>query len=253
MKEVFTKDYHNKIFVIKASRQVGKSVLMESVILKIALEKPRSQSYYITPTFKQSRKIFRELFNAVRDTKFCHKASESTLEIIFSNGSVITFLSAEQKDALRGYTASGCLVIDECAFISDDVINDVLPYIDANKSPLFLISTPFFKTGAFFEYFIDGQSQTNPYIVSFDWSKYDKSDILSPERLEFYRKKMPKNKFMNEYMGEFTELGMGIFGDVSTILNNEPEITSTDFVFGIDWGTGGGSDSTVITVFNTKK
>lgn len=128
-----------------------------------------------------------------------------------------------------------------------------MPYIDANKSPLFLISTPFFKSGAFYEYFTDGQSQTNPYIVSFDWSKYDKSDILSPERLEFYRKKMPKNKFLNEYMGEFTELGMGIFGDVRGILNNEPEISSTDFVFGIDWGTGGGSDSTVITIFNTNK
>lgn len=226
---------------------------MESVVLKIALEKPRSQSYYLSPTLKQSRKVFKEIKSAIQDTSVCLKVNESVLEIVLCNGSVITFLSAEQKDSLRGYTASGCLVIDECAFISDDVINDVLPYIDANKSPLFLISTPFFKSGAFYEYFTDGQSKTNPYIVSFDWSKYDKSDILSPERLEFYRKKMPKNKFLNEYMGEFTELGMGIFGDVRGILNNEPEISSTDFVFGIDWGTGGGSDSTVITIFNTNK
>lgn len=226
---------------------------MESVVLKIALEKPRSQSYYLSPTLKQSRKVFKEIKSAIQDTSICHKVNESVLEIVLCNGSVITFLSAEQKDSLRGYTASGCLVIDECAFISDDVINDVLPYIDANKSPLFMISTPFFKSGAFYEYFTDGQSQTNPYIVSFDWSRYDKSDILSPERLEFYRKKMPKNKFLNEYMGEFTELGMGIFGDVREILNNEPEISSTDFVFGIDWSTGGGSDSTVITIFNTQR
>lgn len=239
--------------MIKASRQVGKSVLMETVVLKIALEKPHSNSYYITPTIKQSRKVFRELKNAIQDTSVCVKCSESILEIVLINGSTIQFLSAEQKDSLRGYTASGCLIIDEAAFISDDVINDVLPYVDANKSPLFLISTPFFKSGLFYEYYTDGLSKKDDYIFSFDWSRYDKSDILSPERLEFYRKMMPKNKFLNEYLGEFTELGSGIFGDVKDILNNYPRLDGTDFYFGIDWGTGQGNDSTVISIFNTQK
>ena len=64
---------------------------------------------------------------------------------------------------------------------------------------------------------------------------------------------MPKNKFLNEYLGEFTELGSGIFGDVKDILNNYPRLDGTDFYFGIDWGTGQGNDSTVISIFNTQK
>jgi hypothetical protein len=68
---------------------------MESVVLKIALEKPRSQSYYLSPTLKQSRKVFKEIKNAIYDTSVCHKVNESVLEIVLCNGSVITFLSAE--------------------------------------------------------------------------------------------------------------------------------------------------------------
>jgi hypothetical protein len=99
---------------------------------------------------------------------------------------------------------------------------------------------------------MDGLDPTNQHVFSYDWSAYDTSEILSPERLEFYRQRMPADKFKNEYLGEFTDLGSGIFGDVSSIINNSPR-NDLKCYMGIDWATGTNSDETSITIFNSER
>lgn len=242
----------NTIHVVKSSRQKGKSVVAETIILKFAIDKPHSFSIYVSPTLKQSRKVFKEVKNAVEDSNAFFKANESLLEIIFRNGSTIQFLSAEQKEGLRGYTVSGLLVLDESAFISDEIFNILLPLCDANKAPMLIISTPLYRTGFFYDFYMDGLDPTNHSVFSYDWSAYDTSEILSPERLEFYRQRMPADKFKNEYLGEFTDLGTGIFGDVSSIINNSPR-NDLKCYMGIDWATGTNSDETSITIFNSER
>ena len=251
MKGIFTNP-KNTIHVVKSSRQKGKSVVAESIILKFAIDKAHTFSIYISPTLKQSRKVFKEVKNAVEGSSAFFKANESLLEIMFRNGSTIQFLSAEQKDGLRGYTVSGILVLDESAFISDEIFNLLLPLCDANKAPILIISTPLYRTGFFYDFFMDGLERTNEQVFSYDWSSYDTSDILSPERLEFYRQRMPKDKFLNEYLGLFTDLGTGIFGDVKDIINNQPR-TDLKCYMGIDWGSGTNNDETSITIFNSEK
>lgn len=251
LKEIFTRDNHNKIFVVKAKRQVGKSVVCESIILKFAVDKPKSFSVYLSPTMKQARKVFREIKSAIQDTSVYFKCSESILEIVLKNGSIIQFLSAEQKDSIRGYTVSGVLIIDETAYIDDDVIDICLPFVDANKSPIIMISTPFYQTGYFYDYYMDGIENKDPFITSFNWSNYDTSELLSKEKLEFYRKRVSKDKFRTDYLGEFAELGSGIFGPVSHLINNNPR-TDLKLYYGIDWSTGSNSDETVISCFNSE-
>lgn len=242
----------NTIHVVKSSRQKGKSVVAETIILKFAIDKPHSYSIYISPTLKQSRKVFKEVKNAVENSAAFFKANESLLEIVFRNGSTIQFLSAEQRDGLRGYTVSGLMILDESAFIDDEIFNLLLPLCDANKAPILIISTPLYRAGFFYDFFMDGLEQSNPDVYSYDWSKYDTSDVLSPERLEFYRQRMPKDKFLNEYMGEFTDLGAGIFGDVKDIINHNPR-TDLKCYMGIDWSSGTNNDETSITIFNSEK
>ena len=106
-----------KIHVVKSSRQCGKSVMCESIILKYAVDIKGSFSMYLSPTIKQARKVFKEIVRAISKSSIFLKSNESFLEITFKNGSTIAFCSAEQGENLRGYTVSGVLIIDEAAYI----------------------------------------------------------------------------------------------------------------------------------------
>lgn len=258
--------YPNDIHVVKAKRQCGKSVMAESIILKFTIEKPNAFSLYISPTLKQARKVFKELFRALNKTSILSKANESLLEITLCNGGVIQFASAEQGDtALQGYTVTGILVIDEAAFIPDNIYFSLTPTTDANNAPTLIISTPQFRRGFFYDNFSD---RTTEYIHSYDWCDYDTSALLSKNKLEFYRKKLPDIKFRQYYLGQFCDINTeGAFGDFTKVLSNTiapvfvaknrwDKPTPKDNYFnnmGIDWGSGSKQDETAISVFNNLK
>lgn len=207
---------------------------------------------YVSPTLKQARKVFKEIKSAIEGTSIYFKANESLYEILLRNGSSIQFVSAEQKDNLRGFTVSGILILDEAAFIDDELFNLILPTTDVHKAPVLIVSTPLYRTGFFHDFYMNGLDKLDDNVFSYDWSAYDTSDILSQDRLEFYRRTLPKDKFLNEYLGQFTDLGTGIFGDVKDILNDKPDRTC-DCVMGVDFASGTNNDYTSITIFNTKK
>ena len=93
-------------------------------------------------------------------------------------------------------------------------------------------------------------------IRTFDWSN---QTILTPEKLEFYRKTLPSNTFKNYYLGEWAEFGSNVFGDISSCISTSYTPTrpktirdeGVGCVFGVDWGTGSGNDDTAICIYNT--
>lgn len=238
------------IHVVKAKRQCGKSITVEMILLHYAINKRNTVSFCISPTLKQASKIMGELYKAIKDTPAFAGVNQVKMSLHFANGSTIMFASAEQRDALRGYTVSGILCIDECAYIMDDIIFELFPFVDAHQSPILFTSTPRFKQGAFYEYYTSGVIG-EPNIYSYDWSKYDTSALLSPEKLELYRKTMPKSKFTTEYLGEFIDANGGVFGEFGICLSP----ASNDLngcVMGVDWASTG-SDETSIAVFNRNR
>lgn len=179
-------------------------------------------------------------------TGLVKSANSQLLTIEFTTGSEILFKSAEQKDALRGFTVSGILVIDEAAFIPDEIFEILYPTCDANNAPILVISTPLFCSGEFYELYIRGINGDSR-VISFDWSKYDTSKYLSKEKLEYYRNTISPLKFKSEYLGEFISEGSYLFGDLNNCVG-EPE---GDIVYaGIDWGSGNGGDFTVMVGLN---
>lgn len=240
------------IHVVKSSRQCGKSVMCESIILKYAVDRKGSFSMYLSPTIKQARKVFKEIVKAISRSSVFLKSNESFLEITLRNGSVIAFCSAEQGENLRGYTVSGVLIVDEAAYIEDEVFNAVLPTTDVYSAPIVIVSTPRFRVGFFYDYYLDGLER-NDTISSYDWSSYDKSQVLTPKRLEFYRLRLPKDKFTQDYLGEFTDIGFGTFGEYDKVLWKPSDPSLDGCVMGVDWSTGSGGDETAIAVFNNQK
>jgi hypothetical protein len=82
--------------------------------------------------------------------------------------------------------------------------------------------------------------------------KYDTSELLSPEKLELYRKTVDSLKFKTYYLGEFLENESNFFGnyDKCIIYNKPLFVPGLSYWFGIDWGSGVGGDWTAISILS---
>lgn len=239
-----------KVYVVKARRQVGKSILVEQELLRFAINFARTTNACVSPTLSQARKVFQDIIDCIGDSGVVKKKNETLLEIELINGSRIFFKSAEQRESLRGYTISGILCIDECAFISDDIFNTVIPWCNVHKAPILLTSTPKFKEGFYWSYWNLGLDPDNMNVESFDFNDFDTSMLLSPDKLEEYRKILPSGQFRTEYLGEFLDADGIVFQGFKECVGFSDSYQK--LYVGIDWGTGNGEDSTSISVLNER-
>lgn len=235
-----------KIFVVKSKRQIGKSCLGALELIEFGL-KYKCISVVVEPTQAQSRRLYKQITDMMAKTGLVKFANSQLLTLEFKNGSEILFKSAEQRDALRGFTVTGLLVIDEAAFIQDEIFEILYATTDANNAPILVISTPLFCSGKFYELYTAGRNGDNR-IHSFNWSEYDTSRFLSDEKLEYYRKSISPLKFKSEYLGEFISEGSYLFGDINNCVkgwsNKKPRFA------GIDWGAGNNGDFTVVILMD---
>ena len=142
-----------------------------------------------------------DLLEMVKGKPFYKNNNYVKRTINFKNGSQIRLFSAEQgEEALRGYTCE-ILLIDETAYISNKIINAVLPYVNVSNGPVIMVSTPRGRSGIFYDYYVMGNDPTKPLVFSYDWSTEDVSALLSPERLELYRASMDVLAFRTDYEG----------------------------------------------------
>lgn len=235
-------DIKGKIAVVLSPRQSGKSFLCLAELLK-ACSLPKTTSIVVEPTLAQSRKMFNEFVKLLDDSGIIEKANESLLHIRFKNKSEILFKSAEQKDALRGYTVSGILVLDECAFIPQDVIDILLPTTTVHKASILICSTPLTSDGYFYTTYSEPDSDKKR---SFDWSLYDRSELISEEQIEFYKRTYSRKKFTTEILGQFLNDDGSLFTNIEGCIESEPADLTENLYFGIDWGSGNGQDNTAV-------
>lgn len=242
-----------KIVCVKSRRQVGKTTLISNLLLYYAINYPKTRNYCLSPTLKQGKNVFKSIINAISSSGIVKSKNATELDIVLINGSEIHFKSAEQRESLRGETCTGLFCIDECAYIEDSIYDIVKPWCDFHKAVTLMVSTPFIKQGFFFKYFnygLNGEYNT----VSIDWSdekyKKDMDIILPPEKLEEYRKTLPKNVFKSEYLGEWLDDDGTVFTDFKKCVH-ENYIKDSDKLFiGIDWAAGNENDDTAIAAFN---
>lgn len=241
-----------KVCVVKAPRQRGKSYMCEGILLWYALNQKKSISSMISPTLAQSRKIFKEIVNAIYSSGIIKRKNETLLEIELINGSTIFFKSAEIRDGLRGYHINGILILDEAAFLTSDILELVLPWVNVSNSPILLVSTPKTRQGPFYSYWSQGFEEGNN-IKNIDWCDWDTSEMISKDMIEQYKKVLTSNQFKSEILGEFLDDDGMVFSNINQCINSEgydPSKNYSGFFVGIDFGSGGGGDYTSLTVFS---
>ena len=235
------------VHCVRSRRQCGKSSMISNVLLWYALNKQGSVSAAISPTMAQARKLFRDIVDAVYESKVMKRYNETLLDITFINGSRLFFRSAEMGDALRGYVCTGVICIDEAAYIPDTILPLVLPWGQVHHTPYLVCSTPRMKAGFFYRYFSAGLAGEK-WAKSYDWTKYDTSALLSEEQLEQYRQQLPKNQFKSEYLGEFLDTEGMVFSGFRECMGVAEK--GSKLYVGIDFGAGGGNDYTVLSAIN---
>lgn len=244
-----------KTVVVKSSRQKGKSFMIANILLYFALNWNKTKNICVSPTLKQAKNIYKTIMDAIEKTGIVKNSNATDLEITFINRSNIRFLSAEMGESLRGYTVTGILCIDECCYISDEVFNTIKPWVDYNKSPILMVSTPYVKEGFFWQYYNYGLEGVNK-VTTVDWCdpkfKKEMDKILPPERLEEYRKTMPANKFKSEYLGEWLDDEGTVFIQFKDCAKDVQILPNDKLFVGIDWAMGGGNDDTAVSIINDK-
>ena len=243
-------------YVVKSPRQIGKSMIIEQELIRHALNYPYSISICLSLTISNCRKIYKDILNGCKAAGIIDKHNDSLLQIEFITGSSVIFLSAQQKETLRGYTVrgGGIFCIDEAAYIPDEIFDITSPYTSVNRAATLMTSTPRFKQGTFYNYFMMGLAHNSPRIKSFDLSLYDTSEFLSQEKKELYKTVMPPNQFKTEILGEFIDEGGNLFSispDCYFDLGQGNRQVYTegykDLYIGIDWSNGTNGDYTVVS------
>ena len=250
--EIKASEGTSKTLCIKAKRQIGKSILCIVALEYFGFKNEGSIGYMVEPTLAQSRRVFKQMVKSLggEDSPVIKSSNSTLLELELFNGSQIIFKSAEQREALRGATVkNSILIIDEGAYIDDDIYFILDPVVDATKSPTLIVSTPLFLSGEFYERYKRGK-EGSKFVKSFDWSTYDTSALLDKEKLEYYRENMTPLKFRSEILGEFIEEGSYIFGDIGKCVDNKAAANAEPVYGGIDWGAGDGGNSTVLTLIS---
>lgn len=237
-----------KIAVIKSPRQRGKTAFCGVELISMALKHPGCTSYVFEPTLNLARKVFKSIEKSLLPTGMLVIDNSQLLELGLSNGSTISFRSTEQTS--RGLTVTGLLVLDECAYLDESVIYELLPLVNAHKAPILITSTPFIKEGYYWNMWSLGLTGNNALVKSFDWNGYPDSErFITPEQKALYKATMSPQKYRTEIEGEFLEDGGLLFNGLDNcVLTDEAEIN--ELFIGIDFATGKGGDFTVLTALN---
>ena len=109
-----------RYLVARWSRQQGKTIFSEIMLIEYLFKK-NTFNGYISPTFAQGQKVYREIIQLLDHTGIIKTANASTLTITTIFGSTLQFFSVQSYTAIRGNTIRGLLVMDELGFFPDQL------------------------------------------------------------------------------------------------------------------------------------
>lgn len=240
------------IFFIVAviGRQWGKTTISQNMALYWAINNPKSIIYWVSPTDSQVQKVYKDINNAIIDSKLIKskKASSGNTEFNFKNGSSIFFKSAASEDSLRGSSVD-YMIIDEAAFIKKDTIETILlPMLNVRGKKCLFISTPKGKN-YLYDYYRRG-------LVDNKWKSFRFSTLDSPfvnsELINMFRNTLPDKLYQQEIEAEFID-SSSVFNNINECMNIDRQLKPINgeiYYVGIDIGLV--NDASVLTIINNK-
>lgn len=247
-----------KYITVSTGRQCGKSSIAGQISLYLTINNPNYRLGFFAPTYKQSREQFHRIVKGLKGVNESVVTFNKTdLEITFSNGSSIKYLTSE-NDNCRGYTFQ-TIIVDEACFVKDEIFSAaILPTVaislSNNTGKVLLTSTPKEKNW-FYDYFVEGLDKNQKIYKSITFTS-EEGGLYSKDVLDQIKKMTPESIYKNEYLAEFIEDGNGLFNYTNSLfVGNEFEDILDSYnssniklqcVAGLDIGME--NDYTVLTI-----
>lgn len=230
--------------VIVTSRQFGKSYLCKQLLLWYSINNKDWQCCYVSMTYAQANKVFKEILNAIKDSGIIRSYNRKENSIILINGSEIYFKSYQNADAIRGYSFD-FMIVDEAAYIKEEDWNACFrPTLNVRGKKCILCSTPKGKNFFWHLYRMGyDHSVTHYRAYSATWRDNPYSNV---EEIEDAKKVLPKNIYLSEYECKFIDGAMSVFQGFPECVGKK--LAGGPVVAGIDVGRQ--QDYTVLTIMN---
>lgn len=182
-------------------RQTGKSTTISAKAIHFAVMNPKTTTLIVSATLRQSMLLFDKICYFIDSNPLTSSyiSYRSRTRIRFRNGAWIIALPCGRTGAtLRGHTAK-LVILDEAAFIPEDVINNVvLPMLATTSGYCWMLSTPYDREHIFYKVFVNSM-----------WSVYHLPSKVNPlitnEFLEEQRKLIGEINFKQEYEAQFVD------------------------------------------------
>ena len=239
--------------VLRWSRQCGKSVLAE-VLLMEYLFKKGTYNAYISPSFNLGRKVFSEISKMLEGSGIVKKANATTLTIETIYDSTLQFLSMEAYTSIRGLTISGILVLDECSYYPDILPNGeepwgnvIMPIVKARKPKVVFISTPRGKRGMFYNMYLKAKEGVKGY-AELSRTIFD-DELVTEQEIEDIRKSVSELAFRQEFLIEFLDSSLTFFQGFEEVFSDYVFNDREKVWVGVDLSSTG-EDNTVVTLIN---
>ncbi len=214
------------------SRQVGKSEAIAHKALHHAFTHKDEDIIIIAPGLRQAKLLYRKVLKAIEQSPLIFNSVQGKIKIEeteFTSGCrIVNLPSGDEGIALRGYTIA-LLIVDEAAFVPDDVFVAVEQGLSSSGGQEIQISTPRGKHNQFYRLFFPEDSEEhfplrpdgmleNTHAMVEEWSchHYDFNVGLNVKRpsgrpqlsqlhVERQRRKLAEFQFRSEYLAEFVE------------------------------------------------
>ena len=204
--------------LLNCTRQWGKSTVTAAKAVHRLWTVPKSLVLVVSPSEPQSAEFVRKAAGFVSHLGVQPRGDgDRDSSLLLPNGSRLVGLPGKQHQMVRGYSSVNLVVIDEAAWVPEQMYSAVTPMLAVSGGDLWMMSTPAGRRGFFWEEWSrGGKLWTRVSVPATECPRIPK------EFLEEERRRMGELAFRQEYMCEF--------GD------NERSVFSEDSIMGaLDW------------------
>jgi hypothetical protein len=204
LKALFTQDC--KRILMRFGRQTGKSVTLAAMAVRWCLLNPESNVFIIGPTSLQIRQIFLHsgLIERMIPPEYNQGVHKTDARFQIADSSIRLY-GADNREALRGLTAS-LVLCDELKDLSQDLIESILkPALLVRGAPLVLSGTPPGVAKHFYWDYVD-EAEKSPEWKAFRATSYENTytpvGAVEAER-QVHEARGTLDVFKREFLGEF--------------------------------------------------
>jgi len=255
----------DRFIVYRSGRQVGKTMSTAVKAIHFAFFAPIMLKTVNTdctiviaaPTQNQATIMFGRIRDLIINNDFLkgyivrNTQTEMHVRFLDNTGSskIITRATGETGVSLRGYSPH-VIIADECSFIKTDILKAFLPSGLATQARVWLTSTPFSKSG----YFYEACQNAKPNNPDGMWTEFHVESTQNPlveEDPAFLNeiKKLTREEYVQEIKGEFLDIGDALIPNsliMEAITDGTPS-GRVRYYMGVDVARTG-RDETVYTI-----